>query len=104
MESIEKELRAFLSENFIFAKNGDYTDDSPFLEMGILDSTGMLELLDFLEKRYRIVFDDAELIPEYLGSISAVARCVRRKLAEQDLVAEVTAEQVSSSSMTGECD
>ncbi len=85
MESIEGELRAFLSENFIFAKKTDYSDDAPFFEMGILDSTGLLELLAFLENRYSIVLQDYELVPENLGSISAVAQCVRRKLGHTDV-------------------
>lgn len=97
MESIEKELRVFLSENFIFAKKTDYSDDSPFFEMGILDSTGMLELLAFLESRYGIVLEDAELVPDNLESISVVARCVRRKLGLANATADAGAAAVGDS-------
>ncbi len=96
MEGIKKELRAFLSENFIFAKRTDYSDDSPFFEMGILDSTGMLELLAFLEGRYGIALEDSELVPENLESINAVAQCVQRKLAGADADAAVAGDSRAS--------
>jgi acyl carrier protein len=79
MQTIEQAVRQFLLENSVFSKDDSFQDDSSFLEMGIIDSTGMLELLAFLEKNYSVVLEDADLIPENLDSITAVARFVRQK-------------------------
>ena len=79
MQTIEQAVRQFLLENSVFSKNDSFHDDSSFLELGIIDSTGMLELLAFLEKNYSVVVEDADLIPENLDSISAIARFVRQK-------------------------
>lgn len=59
------------------------TSDSSFLEMGIIDSTGMLELISHLESTYGIEIADDELIPDNLDSISRVADYLCRKLPNQ---------------------
>ena len=52
-----------------FRPGGDFTDDDSFLELGIIDSTGVLELVAFLESQYQIAIADEELVPENLDSI-----------------------------------
>jgi acyl carrier protein len=84
MDRLKHELRAFLNENFIFANDASLHDDSSFLDMGIIDSTGMLELVAFLERTYGIVLDDADLVPENLDSINSVSQFVLRKLSHQN--------------------
>lgn len=84
MDRLKHELRAFLNENFIFAKDASLHDDSSFLDMGIIDSTGMLELVAFLERTYGIVLEDADLVPENLDSINSVSQFVLRKLSHQN--------------------
>ena len=81
MESIERALREFIVDNFLFGQDGaDLTDEASLLEHGIIDSTGVLELVSFLEGKYPLKIDDEELIPENLDSIGNLARFVRRKL------------------------
>lgn len=81
MESIERAMREFIVDNFLFGQDGaDLTDEASLLEHGIIDSTGVLELVSFLEGGYQFKIDDEELIPENLDSISNLARFVRRKL------------------------
>ena len=81
MESLESALREFVVNNFLFGQDGaDLTDDASLLELGIIDSTGVLELVSFLEGGYRLKVDDEELIPENLDSIANLARFVRKKL------------------------
>jgi len=81
MESLESALREFVVNNFLFGQDGaELTDDASLLELGIIDSTGVLELVSFLEGGYRLKVDDEELIPENLDSIGNLARFVRRKL------------------------
>ena len=81
MESIERAMREFIVDNFLFGQDGaDLTDEASLLEHGIIDSTGVLELVSFLEEGYQLKIDDEELIPENLDSIGNLARFVRRKL------------------------
>lgn len=81
MESLESAMREFIVNNFQFGQDGaELTDDASLLEHGIIDSTGVLELVSFLEEAYRLKIDDEELIPENLDSIRNLAQFVLRKL------------------------
>ena len=82
MEPLIQELRTFIVDNFLFGDaSGRFTfsNDDSFQERGIVDSTGILELVCHLQERYGIEIDDAELVPENLDSISKVARFLERK-------------------------
>jgi acyl carrier protein len=77
---MQRELRKFIIENFMFGQdNGQLGDDTSLLEKGIIDSTGVLELIAFLDKRYRIKIEDEEIIPENLDSINNLVRFVGSK-------------------------
>jgi acyl carrier protein len=82
-EQIAQETRQFVLTNFLFGQASELTEDQSFLESGIIDSTGVLELVAFLEQRYGIFIGDRELLPENLDSIRNVAAFVTRKLANQ---------------------
>ena len=69
MSDTKEKVRAFIVENFMFGNDEGLSDDTSFLEEGIIDSTGVLELVDFLEESFSIKIDDEELIPENLDSI-----------------------------------
>jgi acyl carrier protein len=87
MADIRAELRQFVIDNFLFGQlNGDFSDEVSFMESGIIDSTGVLELVGFLERRYEITCSYQELIPENLDSIANLTGFVTRKLAERALV------------------
>jgi acyl carrier protein len=73
-------LRGFIVENFLFGEGNGLADDTSFLESGIIDSTGILELISFLEETYGIKIEDDELVPENLDSISNVSRFLRQKV------------------------
>ena len=74
-----KTIRKFLIENFLFEEDENVTNDTSFLENGILDSTGVLELIAFLEETYGIEVEDEEVIPENLDSIANVAQYIQKK-------------------------
>ena len=74
-------IRQFIVDNFLYGRANLLGDDDSFLESGILDSTGVLELISFLEKEYDILVEDNELVPENLDSINCVARFVAAKRA-----------------------
>ena len=77
---IRSEVRTFIMENFLFGEGGDsLSDEQSFLEGGILDSTGVLELVEFLENHFSIRVEDDELAPENLDSIARIARFVTAK-------------------------
>ena len=81
MEQIRRELRQFVTSNFLLSDaDAGLTDDASFLEQGIVDSTGVLELVSFLERRYAITLDDAELVPDNLDSIGKLTAFLERKL------------------------
>jgi acyl carrier protein len=80
MDRIQTELRRFIIDNFLYGRDCRLRDDDSFQESGIIDSTGLLELVTFLETQYRIHVDDADLVAENLDSIERLARFLRRKL------------------------
>ena len=74
-------VRRFISENFLFRDDGDaITHDQSLLDAGIIDSTGVLELVCFLETTFAIEVQDDEMLPENLDSIRAISNYVDRKL------------------------
>lgn len=80
-QEIEDRVRQFVIANFLF---GDPTTvcgpEESFLETGIIDSTGVLELVGFLEQTYSLKVEDQELVPDNLDSLRKVAAFVQRKL------------------------
>ena len=77
---ISQAVRRFISENFMFKDDGSgIAADASLLEAGIIDSTGVLELICFLESTYDIQVADEEMLPENLDSIRAITSYVSRK-------------------------
>ena len=74
------ELRNFVVENFLFGDGENLKEDTSFMDSGIIDSTGILELISFLEEKYGIRIEDEELVPENMDSLQNVARFVNRKV------------------------
>jgi acyl carrier protein len=79
MNDIGWSLRQFIKENFLFGQDLTFADDDSFLELGIVDSTGVLELVTFIEERYQITVDDEELVPENLDSIENLVRFIEAR-------------------------
>lgn len=85
-QTIAQEIKDFVVTNFLFGQQGTgLQDDQSFLESGVIDSTGVLELVAFIEERYGISVADRELLPENLDSIQNVSRFVARKLETRKL-------------------
>ncbi len=73
-------IRAFIFDNFLFdAAEEELGNDDSFLDQGIIDSTGVLELVEWLEDTFDIVVDDDELIPENLDSVNQLAAFIAGK-------------------------
>ena len=73
------DIRNYIVENFLFGDGKDLEEDTSFLENGILDSTGIMELVAFVEKSFEIKVEDEELLPENFDTISAIAEYLKRK-------------------------
>jgi len=77
---VQHELHKFIVDNFMFGTDdGQLSPDDSLIEKGLIDSTGILELIAFLEGTYGISVDDSELLPENLDSITALTRFIERK-------------------------
>ncbi|MCF8026203.1 MAG: acyl carrier protein [Desulfobacteraceae bacterium] len=83
MSDVKSTLRQFIVENFLFGDDDGFEDDTSFLEQGIIDSTGMLELITFLEEEFSLQLDDEELIPENLDSLNNLEAFLAKKQAVQ---------------------
>ena len=81
MVSIAPAVRAFVISNFLFGQESvSLANGESFLESGIIDSTGVLELVAFLEQQFGISVADSELVPANLDSVDNAADFVARKL------------------------
>jgi len=78
--SVEKTLRSYILQNFLFTDDDSVLDNSDsFLEKGIIDSTGILELITFIEEELDIKVEDEEMIPENLDSIDNLVAFIAKK-------------------------
>ena len=75
---MEAELRQFVIDNFMYGKDG-LSNDMSFLASGLIDSSGVLELIIHLEETYGLEIEDADLIPENLDSINRLVAFIGRK-------------------------
>jgi acyl carrier protein len=74
-----QEIRDFVVSNFLFGVAGALQDDTSFLETGIIDSTGVLEMIMHLETTYAIKVEPEETIPANFDSIAMIAQFLERK-------------------------
>lgn len=81
---MREKIRKFINDNFLFGQGeSSFTDDDSFLDKGIIDSTGVLELVAFLEEQFGIKVEDEELVPENLDSTNNLVNFINSKTAIQ---------------------
>ena len=73
-------VREFIIEEILLGEGERLTDDTSFYETGMVDSTAILEIISFVEKRFNIDIKNEELIPENFENIQCIARFLERKL------------------------
>ena len=79
-EALQGTIRKFVVENFLYGdRTRPLSDDDSFLEKSIVDSTGILELVGFLERTWSFTVQDEEIVPNNFDSIARLAQYVRRK-------------------------
>lgn len=78
---VKKEIRRFIRDNFFFGVDTViYNDGDSLMAKGIVDSTGILELISYIETEYSIGVTDDELIPENLDSVINITQFIERKV------------------------
>jgi acyl carrier protein len=78
--SVKEALRKLILENYLFSDNPtDLADDASFMDLGVIDSTGIMEVVIFMEENFGIKVLDTDLLPENLDSINALVAFVDRK-------------------------
>ena len=80
MRQVEEMIRTYIAENMLFSDNGyPYSDDASFLEEGIVDSMGIMELVMFVEENFHVTVEDEELVPDNFDSVGKLAAYIRGK-------------------------
>jgi len=76
----ESQIRTFIVDSFLFGKGGDrLSARDSLIGQGVIDSTGVLELVSFVEQTYAIQVEDSELSPENFDTIESLVRFIQRK-------------------------
>ncbi|MBM2845932.1 MAG: uncharacterized protein HW407_1244 [Bacteroidetes bacterium] len=82
----ERELRQYVIDNFLFGQGGsELKNDDSFMERGIVDSTGVLELVAFLEEKFQVKVEDEDLIPANLDSINNLLLYLKKKAVAEEI-------------------
>ena len=76
---IKEQIRAFVTSNFYVADPAALEDDASLLDRGIIDSTGVLEVISFIEETFGIKVEDSEMLPDNLDSVEKISNFVARK-------------------------
>lgn len=80
VSQLKHDIRFFIAENFLYSANGDgLKDNASFLANGLIDSTGVLELVSFVEDKYGICVKDDELVPDNFDSVNNLSNFIVRK-------------------------
>lgn len=79
--AIKQQVLGFILENFMMGAEKDISEDASFIDGHIIDSTGFLELISFVEQTFDIQVSDDEMVPENLDSLNNIERYVLRKRA-----------------------
>lgn len=75
----KQRVREFVTGNFFVQDKAGLTDSASLLDLGVVDSTGVLEIMGFLESSFGVQVEDDEIVPENLDSIERIASFVERK-------------------------
>ncbi|MGX8012883.1 acyl carrier protein [Mesorhizobium sp. ORM8.1] len=78
-DAFSEKIRGFLASNFYVADAEALENHTSLLDQGIVDSTGVLEIIGFIEETFGIIVEDSELLPENLDSVHGIARYVMLK-------------------------
>ena len=73
-------IRNYIVDNFLFGDDDGFDTETSFLENGIVDSTGIMELVEFIEKKFNLKVEDEELLPENFDSVQNIVNFLKEKI------------------------
>jgi len=77
---IDNKIKEYIAKNLLFSNDGySYSDDASFLEEGIVDSQGVMELVMFVEDEFKVTVDDEDITPDNFDSVSLLTAYVKHK-------------------------
>lgn len=78
---IKAQVRQYILDNFLYSDDeGDLTDDMSLFDNGVVDSTGVLELVGFIEDTFEVAVDDTDLVPDNFDSVDRIVAFIQSKL------------------------
>lgn len=80
MEDIEQKIRSFVIDNLLFGQEGTFSNEDSFLENGMIDSMGILSLVEYVTETFGVSIGDTEIVPENWDSVNRIARFVQTKV------------------------
>ncbi|MGQ0793014.1 MAG: acyl carrier protein [Deltaproteobacteria bacterium] len=80
LNGILGQIKLFILKNFPLAKGISITDEQSLLDTGVIDSVGILEIVNFVQEEFGVMVEDEELVPENFQSILSIAGFVEKKL------------------------
>ena len=79
---LKEQIKSYIAENFLFSSNGfDMDEDESFLEAGVVDSLGVVELVSFVEETYNFEVPDDDIVPDNFDSVDNLAAYISRRTA-----------------------
>lgn len=85
--TIKEQIRTYLREKLLYVDEGfDYSDDTSFISEGLIDSTGIMELVSFVRSTFAIQVDQKDLTPDNFDSINKIANFIHTKIEKESLV------------------
>lgn len=78
---IKEQIHTFITSNFYVADPSKLDDSASLLDQGIIDSTGVLEVIFFIEETFDIKVEDSEMLPDNLDSVERITNFIKRKKA-----------------------
>jgi len=82
MDTIKERIKQNLVENVLFTERFELDDDASFLDTGVVDSTGVMDLVFFAEEAFMITIKDDEITPDNLDSVNKLAAYIQMKVGE----------------------
>ena len=82
-EALRSAIRRYILESFLFEPDAPLDDGASLMREGILDSTGVLDLVAYVEETFDIEVEDEELVPENFDSVRSLCEYVQGKTAER---------------------
>lgn len=86
MDSTAQTIRKYIAENILFSGSDyPYSDDTSFLNEGVLDSMNILQLVEFVEKQFHIRVDDQDIVPANFDSVAKLAAYINQLIPEKSV-------------------